>query len=57
MLEKIADKKKIWKRDYDLLCHAEPSVKEACSFDEFIEGKTIASLRAYDITYTDGTSR
>lgn len=57
MIDRIAQRKEIWQKDYDLLCEAEPSVKDVVTFDEFKEGKIIASLRAYDIVYTDGTVR
>jgi hypothetical protein len=50
-------KKDIWIQDYNALLHAEPSLKDVCTQEEFLKGKVLASTRAYDIVYTDGSTR
>lgn len=57
ILEKIDIKVATWQQDYNLLCSAEPTLKEKISFKEFKEGLILASIRAYEITYTDGVPR
>jgi len=49
ILAKIQAKIDLWQKDYDLLCQANPAVKDIVSFKEFKEGKIIANIRGYDI--------
>jgi len=57
MVEKIQKKKEMWTQDYNALLAVEPTLKDVCSLQEFLEGKVLASTRAYDIVYTDGSTR
>ena len=57
MIQRIKKRNELVKKDYDLICQAVPSIKDAISFDEFHHGKILASSRAYDLAFTDGTTR
>mmetsp|Transcript_18498 Transcript_18498/g.28401 ORF Transcript_18498/g.28401 Transcript_18498/m.28401 type:complete len:129 (-) Transcript_18498:1170-1556(-) len=57
LVRKLDNIKQAWREDYDHLVQAEPELADVCTFDEFVKGKVIASSRAYDIVYTDGSVR
>ena len=43
------------RKDYDILCKTVPDLNKTVSFEEFKKGVIIASHRAYDLVYTDGS--
>ena len=45
------------KLEYEALSKSESSFSKIISFREYQEGKILASLRAYDIVFTDGLTR
>lgn len=45
------------RRDYDALCQTAPELSDQISFEEFQRGSILASQRAYDLAYTDGSIR
>lgn len=57
MLQRIKKRNELVKKDYDLISQAVPSIKDTISFQEFQTGKILASSRAYDLAFTDGTTR
>jgi len=57
MIGKIDDRVRSWQSDYEAMCEAEPQIRDMMTFIEFKESKQIVSSRAYDIGYTDGTTR
>ena len=57
MVPKIKERVRSWRSDYERMCEAEPEIRNMMSFDEFKQYKQMVSIRAYDIGYTDGTTR
>jgi len=57
LLIAIKKRKNDNKLEYDALCQSESSFSSLISFREYQEGKILASLRAYDIVFTDGLTR
>jgi len=55
--DKIDAAKELMKKDYDILCKSAPDLSKTVSFEEFTRGVIIASQRAYDLAYTDGSIR
>lgn len=47
----------MWREDYESMVEAVPEIMSVMSWDEFKEAKQLVSTRAYDIGYTDGTTR
>ena len=42
------------KRDYELITNAVPEIASVMSLSEFSMGKIWASIRAYNMVFTDG---
>jgi hypothetical protein len=57
MVMKTTLKKAVEANDYKLLTMAYPDLDKEISFEEFKKGKILASLRAYDLAFTDGAVR
>lgn len=57
MILKTTVKKSVDVNDYKLLQMAYPNLENEITYDEFKAGKVLASIRAYDLAFTDGVVR
>lgn len=57
IIKKIDAQKEQIKKNYDVLCASNSDLNKAVSLEEFTRGTILASQRAYDLAYTDGSIR
>ena len=54
---KIDNSLSVIRKDYDILCQTAPELAQSITIEDFTRGVILASQRAYDLTYTDGSIR